>query len=299
MIAMGPVPPLNRPVMITAFEGWNNAGDAATDAVDHLRQQFNAAPRGEIQPDEYYDFQVNRPHIHIDGDARRITWPTTRFYLARDTSPVASGSERASTRAQVPGDLALGPDLVLVAGIEPNMKWRDFCNEILETAAALDVELVINIGSLLADVPHTRPVPTTAFATDISMIDNLDIQRTTYEGPTGIVGVLQQACDMAGFKAISLWAAVPHYVANSPCPKATLALLRRLEDVIDVTIPHGDLDADSLAWQVGVDEMAAENSELSEYVARLERARDSEAIEEASGDVIAAEFERYLRRRDH
>lgn len=294
MIISDAIPRLIRPVMITAFEGWNNAGDAATDAVDHLRQQLGAVRLAEIEPDEYYDFQVNRPHIHIDGEARRITWPTTRFFSARAAAnPTLHLPQwRASTVAREVRDL------VLVAGVEPNMKWRSFCAEILELAAALDVELVVNMGSLLADVPHTRPVPTTAFATDTAMIDSLDIQRTTYEGPTGIVGVLQQACDVAGFKAMSLWAAVPHYVANSPCPKATLALLRRLEDVIDVTIPSGDLDADALAWQVGVDEMAAENSELSEYVGRLEQARDSEAIQETSGEVIAAEFERYLRRRD-
>lgn len=294
MIISDAIPQLSRPVMITAFEGWNNAGDAATDAVDHLRQQLGAIPLGEIEPDEYYDFQVNRPHIHIDGDARRITWPTTRFFSARVTTNIPRDlrDDRAAT---------VGPDvrdIVLVAGIEPNMKWRSFCAEILQLAAQLDIDLVVNIGSLLADVPHTRPVPTTAFATDTAMIERLDIQRTTYEGPTGIVGVLQQACDAAGFKAMSLWAAVPHYVANSPCPKATLALLRRLEDVIDMTIPPGDLDADALAWQVGVDEMAAENSELSDYVGRLEQARDSEAIQEASGEIIAAEFERYLRRRD-
>lgn len=295
MIISDRIPRLRRPVMVTAFEGWNNAGDAATDTVDHLRGQLAAQPLAEIEPDEYYDFQVNRPHIHIDGDARRITWPTTRFFVAECCADRAASKDLAV--AVGAGAATAKRDLILVAGIEPNMKWRAFCAELLELADRLDVETVINIGSLLADVPHTRPVPTTAFATDPVMIDTLDIQRTTYEGPTGIVGVLQQACDVAGFKAISLWAAVPHYVANSPCPKATLALLRRLEDIIDVTIDPGQLEADSLAWQVGVDEMAAENSELADYVARLERARDSEAIEETSGEVIAAEFERYLRRR--
>jgi predicted ATP-grasp superfamily ATP-dependent carboligase len=270
------LPELRSPVLVTSFEGWNDAGEAATDAVDHLRQVWDAEPLGELEPDDYYDFQVTRPHVKFDGDVREVTWPTTRFYVAH-----------APTR-----------DFVLAHGIEPNMRWRRFCSDILEVAQDLEVELVINLAALLADVPHTRPIPISAFATSQDLILNHDFERSGYEGPTGIVGVFQHACDLAEIPAISIWSAVPHYVAQSPCPKAALALLNRLADVTGTQIPLGDLPDEAAAWQRGVEEMAAEDGEIAEYVERLERARDSEEFTATSGDAIAAEFERYLRRRD-
>lgn len=276
MIEWERTPKLRSPVLVTAFEGWNDAGEAATDSIDHIRQLWDTELLGELEPDDYYDFQVTRPHIRIDDVRRSITWPTTRFYLSR-------GPDR---------------DFVLVHGIEPNMRWRAFCADILEVAQDLEVELVVNLGALLADVPHTRPIPLTGFASAPELIADLGLDQSGYEGPTGIVGVLQHACDASGIPAVSLWAAVPHYVSQSPCPKATLAMISRLEDVTGTQIPPGDLPDESAAWQRGVEEMAEEDEEIREYVERLERARDSEGMTATSGDAIAAEFERYLRRRN-
>lgn len=275
MVEWEALPQLRSPVMVTAFEGWNDAGEAATDAIDHLRQVWDAEVLAEIDPDPFYDFQVTRPHVRIEGDARTITWPTTRFYLAQ-------AAER---------------DFVLVHGIEPNMRWRGFCEEVLSVARDLRIELVVNLGALLADVPHTRPVPMTAFATAPQLIAEMALEQSNYEGPTGIVGVLQHACDTAHISALSLWAAVPHYVSQTPCPKAAMALISGLEDVSRTAIALADLPDEAAAWQRGVEEMTQEDEEIREYVAQLERARDSEELTEASGDAIAAEFERYLRRR--
>ncbi len=278
MIELDGVPELVDPVMILAFEGWNDAGDAASDAVVHLAEVWDARPIGELDPEEFYDFQVNRPHAVIDeAGVRSITWPATRVSLAR-----------------IPG---AGRDAVLVHGVEPSMRWRSFCNELLVLAADLGVELVVTLGALLADTPHTRPIPVTGTVTDPSLATAMGLEISRYEGPTGIVGVLQAACGRIGLPAVSVWAAVPHYVATAPSPKASLALLRRIEDLLDVTVPLGDLEEDSRAWERGVDELAADDTEIGEYVQNLEQARDTADLPEASGDAIAEEFERYLRRR--
>ncbi|CAM5490741.1 Glycerol kinase [Streptomyces tendae] len=189
-------------------------------------------------------------------------------------------------------------DLVLVRGIEPSMRWRSFCNELLGFAHELGVELVVVLGALLGDTPHTRPVPISGTTSDADLARRMDLEETKYEGPTGIVGILQEACAHAGVPAVSLWAAVPHYVSQPPNPKATLALLNRLEDLIGVRVPLGELAEDARAWQVGVDQLAAEDTEVAEYVQSLEEARDTAELPEASGEAIAREFERYLRRRD-
>ncbi|MFZ1362355.1 MAG: PAC2 family protein [Candidatus Nanopelagicales bacterium] len=273
MIEWDSIPELRRPVLVTSFEGWNDAGDAATDVVDHLRQEWDAELIAELDPDKYYDFQVVRPHIREEGGQRTISWPSTRVY-------VAHGPDR---------------DFVLVRGIEPNMRWRAFCDEMLSVARDLDVELVINLGALLADVPHTRPVPVSAFSNDPVLLRNTDAEPSNYEGPTGVVGVLQHACDQAGIPALSLWAAVPHYVSQNPCPKAALALLLRMSDVLEFELPVGQLPDDSAAWQSGVEDLSAEDEDIQAYVAQLERARDQENLDLASGDEIAAAFEKYLR----
>ena len=187
---------------------------------------------------------------------------------------------------------------MVVDGIAPSTRWRAFCSDSLEVADDLEVELVVNLGALLADVPHTRPVPLTGFASAPELIADLGLEESGYEGPTGIVGVLQHTCDMSGMPSVSLWAAVPHYVSQSPCPKAALALLNRLEDITATTITTSELADEAAAWQRGVEEMAEEDEEVREYVERLERARDSEDLTATSGDAIAAEFERYLRRRN-
>jgi hypothetical protein len=278
MIEFSAVGKLRRPVMVTAFEGWNDAADSATDAIEALETAWSAKPLGAVDPEDYYDFQVNRPSVSlVDGVSRRVSWPTTRLSLA----------------AAVTGRR----DVVLVRGLEPNMRWRSFCGEIIDCAVRLGIEEVINLGALLSDSPHTRPVPVTGTAADGETARRLGLDQSRYEGPTGIVGVFNDACIRAGLPAVSLWAAVPHYVAQPPCPKATLALMRSLEDVIQVDIPFGDLDEAAKAWERGVDQLAEEDSEVADYVRTLERQKDEADLPEASGEAIAREFERYLRRR--
>lgn len=279
MIELEGVPELVDPVMVAAFEGWNDAGDAASTAVAHLDKEWKGEVFAALDAEDYYDFQVNRPTVWLDGGVRKITWPTTRLSVVR------VGGEKPR-------------DLVLVRGIEPSMRWRSFCNELLGFAHELGVELVVILGALLGDTPHTRPVPVSGVTSDADLARTMDLEETKYEGPTGIVGILQEACTHAGVPAVSLWAAVPHYVSQPPNPKATLALLNRLEDLIDLRIPLGELPEDARAWQLGVDQLAAEDSEVAEYVQSLEEARDTAELPEASGEAIAREFERYLRRRD-
>ena len=273
------LPPLRRPVLIAAFEGWNDAGDAASGAVEHLEEVWDARKTAAIDPEDYYDFQVNRPTVSlVDGVTRRITWPTTRVSVCR-----LPDSER---------------DVVLVRGLEPNMRWRSFCEELVAIAEQLGVELVVTLGALLADSPHTRPVPVSGTASDPRTMQALGLERSRYEGPTGIVGVFQDLCAQAGLPAISFWAAVPHYVAQPPCPKATVALLRRVEDLLDLPVPLGDLRERARAWERSVDELAAEDTDVAEYIASLEQREPEVDLPEASGEAIAKEFERYLRRGD-
>jgi predicted ATP-grasp superfamily ATP-dependent carboligase len=279
VIELEGVPELVDPVMVAAFEGWNDAGDAASTAVGHLEREWKGEVFAALDAEDYYDFQVNRPHVFLEGGVRKITWPTTRLSVVR-----IGGSKPR--------------DLVLVRGIEPSMRWRSFCKELLAFAHELGVEMVVILGALLGDTPHTRPVPVTGVTSDPELARRMDLEESRYEGPTGIVGVLQEACTHAGIPAMSLWAAVPHYVSQPPNPKATLALLNRLEDLLGMHIPLGELPEDARAWQVGVDQLAAEDSEVAEYVQALEEARDTAELPEASGEAIAREFERYLRRRD-
>jgi proteasome assembly chaperone (PAC2) family protein len=270
---------LRAPVLVAAFEGWNDAGEAATAAVEHLELQWDAENVAALDSEDYYDFQVNRPTVTlVDGTTRRITWPRTRLSVCR-----------------LP---ASGRDVVLVRGVEPNLRWRSFCDELLAVAGELDVTMVVTLGALLADNPHTRPVPVTGTASDPATAAALGLERSRYEGPTGIVGVLQDAAVRAGLQAASFWAAVPHYVASPPCPKATVALLRRVEDLLDVPVPLGELPEQARDWERHVDELAAEDSEVAEYIAALEQREPETELPEASGEAIAKEFERYLKRRD-
>jgi predicted ATP-grasp superfamily ATP-dependent carboligase len=278
LVELEGLPDLTDPVMVTAFEGWNDAADAASGVVDHLADVWQASELGSLDPEDYYDFQVNRPVVALDEDGKRqLTWPTTRISVAH----------RAIGRR----------DVVLVRGIEPNIRWRSFLGEILAVADELDVTLVVNLGALLADAPHTRPVPISGTSFDDELAARLGLEKSRYQGPTGIVGILQDACDRVGIPAMSLWAAVPHYVAQPPCPKATLALINKLEDLLDTRIPLGDLPEEARAWERGVDELAAEDSEVADYVRTLEEAKDTADLPEATGEAIAREFERYLRRR--
>ncbi|MDQ1586102.1 MAG: hypothetical protein QOH80_1467 [Actinomycetota bacterium] len=279
MIELEGFPELVDPILIAAFEGWNDAGDAATAAVEHLEEVWPTTLLATVDSEDYYDYQVNRPVVSLDEDGNRVvTWPTTRV-----------------SYAHLPD---FGRDVVLLRGIEPNMRWQSFTAEVLGCCNELGVEMVVTLGALLADSPHTRPVPVTGTSSDASVARSLHLEQSRYEGPTGIVGIINDACGLAGIPALSIWAAVPHYVAQPPCPKATLALLRHVEDLLDVPIPLGDLPEDARAWERGVDDLAAEDSEVAEYVRSLEEAKDLAEAPEASGEAIAREFERYLRRRD-
>jgi len=274
----GDLPRLNDPVAVVAFEGWNDAGDAATGAVEHLELIWDARPLAALDPEDYYDFQVNRPTVSlVDGVSRRIEWPTTRISVARPPE-----SER---------------DVVLVRGIEPNMRWRAFCEELVELCHELGVRTVVLLGALLADTPHTRPTPVSGSAYDTESAERWGLETSRYEGPTGILGVFQDACVQAGLPAVSFWAAVPHYVSQPPSPRATVALLHRVEEVLEIPVPLGALPQQAEDWVKTVDEMANEDAEVVEYVRSLEERATEVDLSQASGDSIAREFERYLRRR--
>ena len=265
---------------IAAFEGWNDAAEAASGLVNHLGIAWASTPIAAIDPDDFYDFQVNRPVIDVvGGKTERLVWPTTRLSLAR---AAATGLSR---------------DVVLVHGVEPNMRWRGFTDELIAGFTELGVEMVILIGALLADSPHTRPVPVQVSGSNQQLLRGVGSEPVDYKGSSGIVGVLQYTCAAADIPTVSLWASVPHYVAQSPSPKVTLALLRGVEDILDVSLPQAELPEEARAWERGVDELAQQDSDVAEYVRTLEEAKDATDLPEASGDAIAREFERYLRRR--
>jgi len=271
-------PELTAPVLVGAFEGWNDAGDGATSAVEHLELIWDAKPLAAIDPDDYYDFQVNRPTVSlVDGVSRRIEWPTTRCSVCRP--PGAAN------------------DVVLMRGVEPNMRWRGFTEEILDVIRELGVQTVVPLGALLSDTPHTRPTPVTGSSYDVASAERWGLENSRYEGPTGILGILQDACVRAGIPAISFWAAIPHYVSQPPNPKATLALLHRVEEVLDVEVPLANLPEQADEWQKLVDEMANEDDDVTEYVRSLEEREGETTMPQASGEAIAKDFERYLRRR--
>ncbi|MEV4513762.1 PAC2 family protein [Dactylosporangium sp. NPDC049525] len=276
------LPVLRSPVAIAAFEGWNDAADASTAVVEHLEQEWGAEPIAALDPEDFYDFQVNRPTVMMsEGETRRIEWPTTRFSVA--TPPDA---ER---------------DIVLIRGIEPSMRWRTFCEQVLEVCHSLEVSRIVLLGALLADVPYTRPLPVSGSAprgaTAIDTTERLGLTPTRYEGPTGIVGILHDACVRADLDAVSFWVHVPHYANNPPCPKATLALLHRVEEVLDLPVPTGDLAKESSEWEERLKQAAEQDAELAEYVRELEERSGDAGLQPLSGDEIAQEFEKYLRRR--
>lgn len=277
MIDVRHVPQLTDPLVIAAFEGWNDAGESATTAVDHLIDAWDAELVATLDPEDYYDFQVNRPRVTVVEGRRVLEWPTTQVLLARDTP--------------------LGRDVVLVRGIEPSIRWRSYVAELLGFALAHDVTLMVTLGALLADVPHTRPIPVSVTSEDPDLREVHDIERSTYEGPSGIVGVLSEESMAAGIPALSVWAAVPHYAGGPPSPKAALAIVSRLEELLGCVIDEGDLGELARAWEYGVDELASSDEEVKEYVEALEEAQDTADLPEASGDAIAKEFEKYLRRR--
>lgn len=274
-----PVPEGRRiTVMLAAFEGWNDAGEAASDALRYLNKLWGGKKAAAIDADEYYDFQFTRPTIRrTAAGERKIKWPSTRIF-----------------KASVPDS---NVDVIFVQGTEPSYKWRAYTAELLVHAEALHVDYVILVGALLADVPHSRPIPVSASTDDAALRERMDLEASQYEGPVGIVGVLAEVAMLAGLPTVSLWAAVPHYVAQAPSPKAQLALLHRIEELLQVPLDTTELVEEADAWERGVDELATEDPEIAAYVRQLEEAKDTADLPEASGESIAREFERYLKRR--
>ena len=280
------IPLLRDPVMIVAFTGWNDAAEGASGAVEHLvsawrEKDDDVVPQviAEVDAEEFYDFQVNRPHISIDDSSiRSIRWPGTQVF-----GLIVPMMKR---------------DLVIVTGVEPSMRWKSFTADLLDLADDLEVSLVITLGSLLADSPHTRPITVTGTSAHPNMASRLGVSVSKYEGPTGILGIIQDGCARRGIDAISLWAAVPHYASNAPSPKASLALITSLEDFLEISIPLGSLQFDSDEWEKSVDQLASEDTDVAEYVKALEESKDAAELPDVSGEIIAKEFERYLRRQN-
>jgi len=270
---------LRAPALVCAFKGWNDAGDAASTALQFVGTALGAERFATIDPEEFYDFQSTRPEVRLrDGITREIVWPTVEIYEAR--------VPRAPR------------DLILLTGSEPSMRWRTFTQLIVDLAEALGVQLVVALGALLADVAHTRPIGITGTASDPALVERLALAPSSYEGPTGIVGVLQAACQRSGIPAASLWAAVPHYIASAPNPKAALALVRKLESLVGVVVDASDLERAAIDYERQVNLAVQSDPDVAAFVERLERAADEEELDPRdlpSGDRIASEFMRYLK----
>jgi proteasome assembly chaperone (PAC2) family protein len=274
-------PELTRPVLIAAFRGWNDGAQAASLAAGYLAKTWAAEQFADVDPEGFFDFQATRPHVSLEeGVTRRIDWPETAFYHARP-----DGLDR---------------DVVLLLGIEPNLRWRTFTELLVGVARDFEVELMITLGALLADVPHTRPSPVTGSASDEELVQRLGLSASRYEGPTGIVGVLHDACKNAGIPSASLWAAVPHYVSLTPSPRAAVALCERLGDLIGVEIDVDELEEAAASYEEQVSEAVASDEETASYVEELERRADQleESSDLPSGDALAAELTRFLRERE-
>jgi proteasome assembly chaperone (PAC2) family protein len=274
---------LRAPALVCAFQGWNDAGDAASAAIQYIGASLEATRFAQVDPEEYFDFQATRPRVTLtDGRMRKIEWPAIELYEVR--------VPRAPR------------DLVLLEGPEPSMRWRTFCQQVVDLAEALGVQMVVTLGALLADVPHSHPVQITGMSADDGLADRLGtVNHSSYEGPTGIVGVLHSACQSAGIPAASLWAAVPHYVAAAPNPKAALALVRKLETLVGVTVDAEELESAAGDYERQVSLAVQSDPDVQAFVERLERAAEEESSidpnELPSGDVLAREFQRFLRQR--
>jgi proteasome assembly chaperone (PAC2) family protein len=279
-LRIGERPSLRRPVLVAAFRGWNDGGQGASLAAGFLARSWGAARFADLDPEEFYDFQVTRPQVSlVEGVTRQIDWPENAFF-----------------HAPIPGQ---DRDAVLLLGVEPNLRWRAFAGLVVELAQQLGVELVVTLGALLADVPHTRPAPVTGAATDPELIERLGLQFSRYEGPTGIVGVLLDACRRAGLPSASLWAAVPHYVQLAPSPRAALALCNRLAELISADLDTAELEEASERYTEQVTEAVSADAETAAYVEELEQRVDElEESELPSGESLAEQLSRYLRERE-
>lgn len=273
---------LRAPALICAFKGWNDAADAASSAIEFVGSALGATRFATIDPEDFYDFQATRPRVKmVDGQAREIVWPAVELFEAR--------VPRAPR------------DLILMAGSEPSFRWRTFCELVTELAEVLDVQLVVTLGALLADVPHTRPVSVTGLSSDPALVSRLGLAPSSYEGPTGIVGILHAACQQAGLPSASLWAAVPHYIAATPNPKAALALVRKLEGLVGVAVDGSDLETASADYDRQVNVAVQSDPDVQAFVERLEQAAFEETDDEPttlpSGETIARDLQRFLRQR--
>jgi proteasome assembly chaperone (PAC2) family protein len=272
---------LRAPALLCAFKGWNDAADAASAALTFVGEALGAEKFASIDPEDFYDFQATRPHVRFtDGRAREVTWPEVEIYEVR--------VPRAPR------------DLVLLAGVEPSMRWRTFCEIIVDLAEALGVQFAVTLGALLADVPHSRPISISGLASDPALVERLGLTPSSYEGPTGIVGVLHAAFQEAGLPSASLWAAVPHYIAATPNPKASLALVRKLETLVGVSVDASELEEASSDYEVQVNRAVQSDPDIQAFVERLEEAAedaDDETGPIPSGDTIAREFQRFLKQR--
>jgi proteasome assembly chaperone (PAC2) family protein len=274
-------PELTRPVLIGAFRGWNDGAQAASLAAGYLAKTWSAERFADVDPEHFFDFQATRPHVSLeDGLTRRIDWPETAFYHAQPSR--------------------LDRDVILLLGIEPNVRWRTFSDLLIGLARELGVELMITLGALLADVPHTRPAPVTGSASDPELVQRLGLSSSRYEGPTGIVGVLHDSCKRAGIPSASLWAAVPHYVSLTPSPRGAVALCERLGDLISVEVDVSELEDAARSYEEQVSEAVASDEETAAYVDDLEQRVDQleETPDLPSGDALAAELTRFLRERE-
>jgi predicted ATP-grasp superfamily ATP-dependent carboligase len=265
-----------RKLLVVAFEGWNDAGEAATGAVRALEEQLTLVPVLYVDPEDYFDYQFNRPMIALDeAGIRRIEWPSVTMH-----GPVDDGN------------------ILLLLGTEPSRGWKTFVSEIIHAVDVNGVTGMVLLGAMLADVPHTRPISVYASSDNAAVREELGVERSGYEGPVGILSVLADAAETAGIPTVSVWASVPHYVHNAPSPKATLALVEKLEEIVGIVIPRGDLIDEAAAWESGIDALASDDDDMSSYIEQLEQARDTVDSPEASGDAIAEEFEKYLRSSD-
>jgi proteasome assembly chaperone (PAC2) family protein len=277
-------PTLRRPRALLAFEGWNDASDAASGTAAFLLGQFDVEPFAVIEPEEFYDFQVRRPTVEIDdGGTRKLTWPATRFYAI-----------------ELPGQPR---DVVVVLGDEPNLRWKTYARLVAQTLAEVDVEMVITLGAFIGQVAHTVPVPLIGVATDPALVTRHALATSDYQGPTGIVGVTLEACRELGVPALSLWAAVPHYLAANPNPKAMLALLHKSAEVLEISIDATELDKVAHEFDGRVDEALQENEDFISYVKQLEEESESPrsrlgAIDPGDGDMLISEIEKFLRDRE-
>lgn len=298
-------------VLIAAFEGWNDAGEAASTAVKSLIHDFKAPLSLELDHEEYYDYQFIRPHLELnDHDERVIRWPGVSFY---DLSPelfidrLGEDAESQSDPESVLGATSdetedfpplvqhLESGVVLAYGPEPSRSWRRFSEQLLDIAAELEIETIIFLGALLADSPHTRPISIFTTSENAGIREELGLLKSSYEGPIGITSVLSAMAEAQGFTTLTLWASVPHYAPASPAPTASLALIQKIRDLTGLPVDQQQLSRDSTAWLHSLDSLIAEDEDLASYIQQLEKARDTFDSPEASGEAIAEHFERYLR----